>query len=252
LALLAGAPVAAAELGPGVEEVQRCTQKNQPQHAARQHVAFERHDRAGNVRRFDATVLWKRDSQQLSRLSARVLAPPDERGTAFLAIERETGSEMWSYLPELRQVRRVNSRSTSSFLGTDVSYEDLQQLQALAPHARVERLPDATVDGRPVHVLASFPAPDSGSAYERIVSEIDQESCVALRTTFEASGQRVVKEILIDFADLERRGERWLPRKVRLRSLENGSETRMSIDKIELDPELPDRLFTQSELTKGR
>ena len=251
LALLAGARAQATEFGPGAEEVQRCAEKNMPERTARQRVEFERRDRAGNVRRMEATVLWKRNGEKVSRMLVRVEAPPDERGTAFLMIESEDGSEMWSYLPELGRVRRVTSRSAGSVLGTDLSYEDLEELQLAAPRARVERLPDAMLDGRAVYVLAGFPAPDSGSAYARILSQIDRESCVALRTTLEAPGERVVKEIRIDFVDLERRGERWLPRKARLRNLDNASETLLSIEKQEIDLELPDRLFTQGELSKG-
>ena len=54
---LAAAPAAfAAELGPGVEEVQRCIERNLPEHSSRLSVVFERRDRAGNERRIDTTV----------------------------------------------------------------------------------------------------------------------------------------------------------------------------------------------------
>jgi hypothetical protein len=135
------APAAfAAELGPGVEEVQRCMERNLPERTARQKVVFERRDRAGNERRIDTTVWWKRDAQDRSRMLALVEAPPDERGTGFLMIEGESGTELFSYLPELGRVRRVTSRSASSFLGTDLSFEDLEELQTVASRARVERL----------------------------------------------------------------------------------------------------------------
>lgn len=138
---LAVAPAAfAAELGPGVEEVQRCMERNLPERTARQKVVFERRDRAGNERRIDTTVWWKRDAQDRSRMLALVEAPPDERGTGFLMIEGESGTELFSYLPELGRVRRVTSRSASSFLGTDLSFEDLEELQTVASRARVERL----------------------------------------------------------------------------------------------------------------
>jgi hypothetical protein len=134
---LAGAPTAfAAELGPGVDEVQRCIERNLPEHSSRQSVVFEQRDRAGNERRFEAEVWWKRDAEGRSRLLARVEAPPDLRGTAFLMIEEQDRPEMFSYLPELGRVRRVDSRSASGFLGTDLSYEDIEELRALAPRAR--------------------------------------------------------------------------------------------------------------------
>ena len=252
LAWLAAAPAAlASELGPGVEEVQRCVERNLPERSSRQSVEFERQDRAGNKRRIEARIWWKRDAEGHSRLLARVEAPPDERGTAFLMIEEAGGTEMFSYLPELGRVRRVDGRSANSFLGTDLSYEDVEELQALAPRARVERLPDTTLAGRSVHVLVSTPDPASQSAYARIVSQVDRETCVVLHTSLQGSGDRVLKELIVDFSDVEKEGQRWLPRKVRLRHLANESETRLTLEKIELELEIPDRMFTQGDLAKG-
>jgi outer membrane lipoprotein-sorting protein len=148
-------------------------------------------------------------------------------------------------------VRRVDSRGASSFLGTDLSYEDVEELRAVAPHSRVERLPDTTLAGRPVYVLASTPDAASQSAYQRIVSQVDRETCVVLHTSLQGIGDRVLKELIVDFSDVEKEGQRWLPRKVRLRHLANESETRLTLEKIELELEIPDRLFTQGELAKG-
>ena len=238
-------------LGPGVEEVQRCVERNLPQRSARQEVVLERRDRAGNERRLEATVWWKRDEQGRSRLLARVEAPPDERGTGFLMVEGEGGPELFSYLPELGRVRRVTSRSASSFLGTDLSAEDVEELQSLGSRARIERAPDATLDGRPVYVLVGTPEAASGSAYRRVVSQVDRETCVSLRTSFEGEGGRVLKELVVDLKDVEKQGQRWLLRKVRFRNLANESETRLTLGKVEFEIEIPDRMFTQGELAKG-
>jgi len=250
-ACLGAVPAFATELGKGVEEVQRCMDHNLPEHSSRQAVLLERRDRAGNERRLEATVWWKRDENDRSSLLARVDAPPDERGTGFLMIESEEGVELFSYLPELGRVRRVTSRSASTFLGTDLSYEDLEELRTVASRARVERLPDATLGGRPVYVLSGTPDPGSKSAYERVVSQVDRETCVALHTSLQGAGDRVLKELVVEFSDVEKQGERWLPRKVRFRNLASDSETRLTLVKVEFEVDIPDRLFTQGELAKG-
>jgi outer membrane lipoprotein-sorting protein len=160
---------------------------------------------------------------------------------------------MFTYLPELRKVRRITSRTISgTFLGTDFSYEDLEELQSVSDRASVTRLADAQVEGRPVAVLSGTPAVDSGSSYRRVVSYVDHESCVALRTLLYQSGDQPQKELVVDWRDVERRGQRWVPRKATLRNLEDGSETRILIEKLELDVDIPDRLFSESELAKGR
>lgn len=251
-ALLAAPSNSAVEVGAGVDEVQECVRRNLPERTARQSVVLERRDRAGDTRRLDATIFWKRGEDGRSRVLLQVDGPPDERGTAFLLLEREGRNDMFTYLPELEKVRRITSRAISgTFLGTDFSYEDLEELQSVSDRASVERLPDAQVDGRPVYVLSGAPAADSGSSYQRVVSYVDRESCVALRTLLYRSGEQAHKELVVEWKDVERRGERWVARKATLRNLQDGSETRVVIEKLEFDLALPDGLFSQSELARG-
>lgn len=254
IALVFSRAAAPVDLGAGVEEIQRCTEQNLPAKTARDEVVLERRDRVGDTRRLAAVVHWKRGADGLSRVLVRVLEPPDERGTAVLLLEHEGREpDMFTYLPELKKVRRITARSLSgSFLGTDFSYEDLQEIESVAERARVERLPDADVGGRPVFVLSATPAPGSGSAYERVVSYVDRESCVTLRTVFFGPGDKPSKELTVAFDDVERVGARWQPRKLRLSDVENGSETSLEIRKSEHDVDLPDRIFSRGELEKGR
>ena len=138
---------------------------------------------------------------------------------------------------------------TGSFLGTDLSYEDFQQLQGLAEHAEIARLPDAAVEGRPAYVLEGVTGNGAPSSYQRVRSWFDRESCVLLRAELTGPGLR--REVEVAWADVERVGERYLPRRLTLRDLEKGSETRLSILETDWDPELPDSLFSETGLAKG-
>jgi outer membrane lipoprotein-sorting protein len=250
LCLAPAAAPAAPALAPEVAEVRDCAERNLPRRSARQQLVLERSVAGAEGRRLEATLLWKRDEGELSRLRVTVDAPQQERGTAFLLIEREGEDEMFSYLPEYKKVRRITSRAiTGSFLGTDLSYEDFQQLQGLADDARIARLPDGSIDGRPVYVLEGTPAADNGSAYERVLSYFDRETCVLLRA--ELTGKDVEREVEVAWADVERVGERWIPKRLTLYDRKKRSETRLSIRETEWDIELPDRLFTETELAKG-
>ena len=250
LALLEAAPGSAAEpLAPEVEAVRACAERNFPARSARQKLRLERRVGGTEARRLEATLLWKRAKDGLSRVRVTVDAPEMERGTAFLLVEREGEDDMFSYLPEYRRVRRITSRAvTGSFLGTDLSYEDFQQLQGLADHARVVRLPDAEVEGRPVHVLESATA--NAGAYERVRSFFDRESCVLLRA--ELTGPGADREVEVAWQDVERVGERFVPKRLVLRDRVKGSETQLSILDVSFDVELADRLFTEADLAKGR
>ncbi len=251
VALLPASRNAAEALAPEVLEVKECAERNFPQRSARQKLVLERSVKGAEPRRLEASLLWKRAEDGLARLRVTVEAPETERGTAFLLIEREGEDDMFSYLPEYRRVRRITSRAiTGSFLGTDLSYEDFQEIQGLAEHARVERLPDASIGGRAVYVLLGTAAPEARSSYERVRSFFDRESCVLLRA--ELSGKGVDREVEVAWSDVEHVGERWIPKHLVVRDREKESETRLSILETEWDIELPDRLFTESELGKGR
>lgn len=251
LSLSAPRMAAAAEpLPPEVREVQDCAKRNFPGHSARQKLRFERTKRGSEARRLDATLLWKRAADGFSRVYLTVDAPEQERGTAFLLIEREGDDLMFSYLPEFRKVRRISSRAvTGSFLGTDLSYEDFQQLQGLGEDGDVTRLPDESLDGRPTYVLEAIRNGGGGSSYERVRSWFDRETCVLRRA--ELTGPGVDRVVEVDWSDVERSGERWIPKRVLLRDRGEESETRLSMLKVEWDVDLPDRLFNESELGKG-
>jgi hypothetical protein len=252
LPLVLAAPSTAQTPGPEVQEVRECVERNAPK-SVRGEGAIEKTDAQGNTRRLEATLLWKRDAQDLSRFLARIEAPLDVRGSAFLMLQREGGGEdLFSYLPELGKVRRITSRAVSgSLFGTDFSYEDVVVVQSAASRTGVERGPDGEVEGRPVYVLVATPAPEAGSAYERIVTRIDRETCVLLEADFYGRPEKITKQVRIAFADLEQHGGRWLPKKVVLQDLESSSESRLVIEKATWDAEVPDRLFSERELTKG-
>jgi hypothetical protein len=253
LAFLALAiPAAAAEIPPEVKVVEDCVRKNFPEKSAKQSVRLASKDAGGDTRTLEADILWKRGEDDLSKVVARVQSPADERGTAFLMVEREGANDMFSYLPEMGRVRRITARSLSgSFLGTDFNYEDFEELQSASERASAEKLPDSTLDGRKVHVLSGTKSADTGSSYSKVVTYVDAESCVPLKTELYGASGEVVKEIQVRWSDVEKRGSRFVPMRAVLDDRANQTSTELVIEKIEMDIELKDHLFTQGALTRG-
>jgi len=157
---------------------------------------------------------------------------------------------MFMYLPELKRVRRITVRSVSgSLFGTDFSYEDLERLQSIGAGANVTRLADAEVGGQSTYVLAGSPSPDSGSAYERVVSFIDQKTCIPLKMELYEKGGQLRKLLTVDPAQVRREGGIWFPGQVSLRDLAEQSETRLVVKKIAIDIEISDSIFSESALS---
>ena len=250
-AVAIAAPAFAAERS--IEAIQECARRNLPEHSARQDVSLLVRDGAGQEQTIEAELFWKRGDDGRSRVLVRVEAPPDLRGAAFLLVERDGGSDMFSYLPELKKVRRITGRTVSgSLFGTDFSYEDIARLQGLAMQTKVEKLADAQVAGRAVWVLTAPIPPESGSKYQRVVSFVDQETCVPLKTELMEGPEQVRKELVIPAEQVKPEGSRFVPREIFARDLEGSSETRMRVEKLQYDVELSDSFFSESALTKGR
>ena len=247
--LLAAAPGAAQGIDADVAKIQACVERNVPR-AGRQEVRLAMQDASGS-RTLEAVAFWKRDEQGQTRLLYRITAPSDVRGSAFLFRERDGAHDIWTYLPELRAVRRVTARGVSvPFFGSDFTYEDVLELQAEARYARIERRPDAEIDGRPVRVISARPALE-GSGYGEIVSFIDAETCVALRVALHDRSGAMVKEMRVAWSDVRRENDVWRPGVVSMRDLVRGSTSRLVFERGDWNAEIPDHLFQPNELAKG-
>jgi hypothetical protein len=250
LGLALGAPARAQE---GAEEVLACMRRNAPQAALVQTIELASTGRDGKERTQTAKLSVKRGDDGLGRLLLRVEEPADVRGTAFLLLQKQKGSDMFVYLPELKRVRRVSARQLGGkLLGSDFSYEDLQQLFAQGSEGETRRLPDAEKDGRAVYALEATPAKGSGSEYRKITSLVDRESCLPLEIVFYAKGEAPRKRLTVDPARITKEGAVHVPRLVRLEDLERETESRLITHAVTIDPSLRDSLFTSTQLETGR
>ena len=228
-----------------------CALKNAPKKSSRQKVEFQSTDRMGHGRTIRATVSWKRFDDGNSRVMLRVHEPPDLDGAGVLLIEKSDRDDMFIYLPELDKVRRVTTRMLSgSMFGSDFTYEDFMHLQGMSVEGRREELPGSTLDGVDVRVLAQYPAESAGSAYERIVSYWDRETCVPLRTEMYETGEKPRKVLTIDREALFRSQGAIIPRKVEMRDLRDDTSTRLSIEDIEIDIKISRKIFSTTGLQR--
>ncbi len=235
------------------QQIQACIAANSPRISSIQRVQMRTFDRVGGERSFDAKIYWKRGEGGLSKLLVRVDDPPDLRGAAYLAIERPETVEMFTYLPEIKRVRRIHSRSISgSFLGTDFTYEDLVRLQDMAGRSNLERLPDSDVGGRATYVLAAQPEAAAESSYVRIVAFVDQETCVLLKAEFFGEGGKPIKRLVANGESLTDEGGIWIARTVTMHDLVGGGESQIVVKKIRFDVDIPDREFSHSQLSRHR
>lgn len=247
-ALLLSFPGHAAELTT-VEEIDACMEANRPGKSSIQTIVIQTQDRVGNKNDMDAMVYWEAGAEQESKVLARWDAPPDLRGAAVLMLEKSGRNDMFMYLPELGKTRRITQHMMSgSMLGMDFSYEDFERLQGMAEDAQSRREEDAEVEGRRTYVITRIPGGDS--EYERVVTYVDVETCVPLKGEFYERDDEMRKLMTTPFAEVTKESAGYVPRRVRMQDLVEGTETLIRVERLELDAEIDRKYFSQSHLDR--
>lgn len=250
LAVVCAARAAVAE--PEVD-ADRCMRQNMPKRSSVQTVRFETRDRTGSTRSLEGKIFWRRGADDRhSKTLVRIENPPEVRGSSYLVIEKEDVLDIFVYLPEYQKVRRVTPHALAgSLFGTDFSYEDMMRLRHVFEQQKVELVGDEMQAGRPTHLVQLVPAPEAGSSYERVRTWLDRDTCVPLRMEFVSKGGALAKELSTDPTTLSQHGAIWVASSFRLRDLHEQTETAMTLGEIELDVDLPDRLFSERALAQG-
>ena len=237
-----------------VDDIEDCVEDNRPEQTSVQTVAFVRTDRAGGEKHSRAKVYWKQFPGDLSRLLIRVSEPRKQRDSGLLLIENESNTDRFLYLPAMRKVRRITKSSSSGgLLGTDFSAADLEEWQQMRDDDRdSKRLDDAAVEGRAVWTVQSIPEDTEDSGYERIVSFIDQEKCVALKIEYYERGDQLRKVLTVDPEQITLEKGSHTPRRMRMSDLLEQTRTDVNVEEVEIDPPIRDKVFTKKELAVGR
>lgn len=237
--------------GETVADVERCLRANFPKATSVQRVRFQTRDRTGEGREIEGRVWWRRFPDGRSRVLYRVLSPADLRGSAVLAIQRgDGGSDLFSYLPELRKVRRISSQSLQgSLFGSDFTYEDFQYLQGLREQKEVEIEPGASHDGD--WTLSSTPDASSGSAYTRVVLTVDKKTCLPVRTEFYEAGDRLRKVMTLDPEQVFEQDGARIPMHVEMTDRLEESRTELDVLEVEVGRKVPRRVFDMKALERA-
>jgi hypothetical protein len=258
--LLAGAAAHGADLAEAhsadLATVQRCLAANAPERSSRYQLAFEAHEPGGRVSEQRAQVYWRRFPEAERRVLLRIEAPEKVAGSALLAIVKpETLPEIYFYLPELGKSQRVHRvEQLRGFLGrSGVELGELWRVVEATPEL-AQRLVDGAgrVAGRPTWTVeAEFATPRQRSK-ERVVSDVDRETCVPLRVeSFDTEGT-ARRRLDVDPARVEAAGARWLPRELVFTDLASGARSTVSVLAVEIDTELPAGLLTRKALARER
>lgn len=242
-ATLSFAGIAVAGEPDSAEEIRECTRRNSPDSTSIQLIELKSIDRASGERTMKSRLHWKKDDEGHVRLMIRVLAPPDLKGASYLVIENEPRDTVYVYLPALGKPRRIVGGGARAIWSTDFSYEDIRLLQMKTEVSDVERLPDDEVAGRATYVIAQQPDPERETGYTRILSYIDKETCVALKTEYFESNEQMRKRLIVDPATVAQISGKWIAHDLEMTDIRDDTQSWIEVKEISIDEKISSRYF---------
>lgn len=210
-------------------------------------LSTERRGGQAMVRRIQ---LVRKQSERPGKAMVRFLEPPEVRRTAVLILEADGRyDDLFVFLPALGKVRRIAAgQRADAFFGTDLAYEDVEPKHA--DDWQVSLVERSEEEGTPCVLLDIRPLEAAVSTYERMVSCIDPERAVILRTDFWRAGE-AVKRLRVRPADVRDVAGRQIPFLLTMETPRLRSQTVVTTESYELREGLPAAIFTQSNLETG-
>lgn len=212
-----------------------------------QDVSLFSSDRGGSEQETRLTVTWENFREKpgsdgvLSKTVVRYTHPFEVRFSGYLIINnRDRVNDQFLYLASRRRIRRVNLRGENLF-GTDFSFEDVVPREL--EDSTYRRLPDRVVQGVATYVVEAIPRQSVDSEYSRFLLHVDRERFVPLENHYwdaagvEVKRLRAERESIRDFDGV------WMPLRISMQHLLHESETRLVVERVVPNPDLPPTTF---------
>lgn len=178
-----------------------------------------------------------------------VTSPADVAGSRYLLMERTEGPDrQYMYLPALtRRVIEVSDEARREpFLGSDFYVSDL-----IAPDVNsftYEFVGEEEVAGHPCRLVEATAKPGAAVPYPKIVLAIEPSELVVWRVrSFDAKGEPFKEWTLEKLEVID--GQK-TPVLQKMRNLQAGSESTLTLEDVHFDAKLPDSIFSRQRLAR--
>jgi len=175
------------------------------------------------------------------------LSPADDKGVSFLKIEHDDkDDEMRMWLPAFKKIRRISaSKRSDSFMGSDMSYEDMSTRQLDEFNFKImgnERFQDVSC-----HLLESKPKEHIRTEYSRHITWVDSTLFVPLKEeSYDKSGKQL-KEKHFTYTVINKYH---ILTEVQVTNIQKNHSTTLKFENIELDRGVEDSYFHERYLKR--
>jgi len=174
----------------------------------------------------------------------RFLSPANVKGTGFLSVKDDD----WLYLPALKKVRRIATKEKGkSFMGSDFSYEDIGS-SSLVEDYNAKLLGIEEYEGHDCYVLELIPKNGEHISYSKLKRWVNKDNFYSMKTEYYDKHGELLK--IMYSSEFEKIEEFWIAKRMEMRNVQKGSKTIIVFKEVQLNPEIPDRLFTTRQLER--
>lgn len=167
----------------------------------------------------------------------------EDLGVKYLKIE----DELWIYFPDADDVMKISGHMLrQGMMGSDISYEDIMDLDKLREKYDSELMAEETYKDTPVYSMKLTAKADDVTYYRQDL-KIDKEKFIVLKMDLYAKSGRLLKTF--ENSKIKKYGEKYYPtRMVVSDKRKEDSSTTMEFLEIEFDVDIPDGTFTRQNL----
>jgi len=246
-AVAAAAPSAPAAKDKSAKEIRSCMSENLIRRAALRDLTLGVYDKEGKIRDLKLKLYWKPSGSGGTRVLLRLVEPVAMAGSSYLLIQEGANEEVYFALPGADRALRITGQNMSEPLwGTDFSYGEIKQVMGLLVAGDTHKLADASTSNRNAYVLETATKVEE-TGYRKVVSYVDQASCVLLKSDFVASGDKPRKVLEGDASTLLQADKYWTLLGYTMRDLSRGTYTTLTLSDLTVDERLAERLFNPKE-----
>lgn len=190
----------------------------------------------------------KESGQEGDRALLTFLNPKDVRGTKMLTrSNKNADDDQWLYLPALRRVKRISSSNRStSFMGSEFSYEDLGSQRT--DRYDYDLLREETYRGHETWVLKRVSK--RKSAYSKHIMYVSRQYMNPLKIEYYDRADKLLK--VATFSDYKlfqvHKKDLYRAGKIHMKNVQTRKESIFVWNKLELGVSLNDQRFTRNAL----
>jgi outer membrane lipoprotein-sorting protein len=191
---------------------------------------------------------WNKRTSDKDNMLVRFLAPADVAGTSFLMV----GDDMWLYLPALGKVRRIAGHARKgSFMGSDLSYEDMEELGSLgfASSYEAKLIGTEEASGEAVYALELLPKAKD-LTYLKLCMWVSQKTYLPRRIEYYDQDGKLLKVLIT--SNIHAVQDRWVAGEMQISNVQTGTKTTLEVKDVTFQEEIDDSIFSTRNLERGR